>query len=160
MNVISLRPSALRVPTVALTVEVVCADGHAYRGRVFLPAMSAHHSGPPSVEEWLNDTPTFFPFMPSDAHGCVILNKDDVAVVSVELASDVARERHGPSRTVSVACRGKTVVGTVVVDTCAEASRMLDFLNLAGAFVVIDEGRTRHVVRKAGIMRVVEEQPG
>ena len=157
---ISLRPSELRVPTVALTVEVVCADGYAYRGRVFLPEMSAHHSGRPSVEEWLNDAAAFIPFMPSDAHGCVILNKDDVAVLSVERADDVPRERHGPSRTVSVACRGKTIIGRVVLDTPAEASRILDFLNRADAFVVVDDGTTRHVVRKAGIMRVIEEPGG
>ena len=45
----------LRVPTVALNAEVLCADGQTFKGRVFLPAAASRHTGAMRPQEWMND---------------------------------------------------------------------------------------------------------
>ena len=55
----------LRVPTANLEVEIVCADGRSFTGRIFLPVLSAHHSGAMRPLEWMNDNTPFFPFLSS-----------------------------------------------------------------------------------------------
>jgi len=75
--------SELRVPTVAMNTEILCADGRSFRGRVFVPALASRHSGPMRLEEWLNEPPQFFPFLPDDADSPVLMNKREVLVIDM-----------------------------------------------------------------------------
>ena len=56
----------LRVPTVPVPAEILCADGSRLTGTVFLPPAASHHDGPTRPEEWINDGRPFFPFLPEE----------------------------------------------------------------------------------------------
>ena len=149
--------SELRVPTLALDAEVLCADDRTFTGRVFLPAASSVHSGPMRPEEWMNDTVPFFPFLPEGEGGSVILNKHEVLVLTVIGAEDsLDAEPGGYDRRLAVEVRGRVLTGNVRVDMPVNQSRVLDFLNTSHPFLEVREGFRRHLVRKARITRVLE----
>ncbi|HUG52198.1 MAG TPA: hypothetical protein VMR21_01295 [Vicinamibacteria bacterium] len=149
--------SELRVPTVTLEVEIVCADGTWSVGRIFLPAASSHHPGPMLPDEWMNDATPFFPFLPTNASAPVILNKAEVVVLTV--SSDdlpAADPLDSPVRNVQVECRERTVAGSLVIDMPEGHRRVLDYLNRPDAFLIVHDGDRHHLVRKARITRVLE----
>jgi hypothetical protein len=150
--------SELRVPTLALDAEVLCADGRAFTGRIFLPAASSIHAGPMKPDEWMNDAVPFFPFLPEGERGSVILNKHEVLVLSVTGPEDPgdADLPHGPERRLAVEVRGHVFTGTVRIDMPANQMRVLDYLNAAHRFLPMREGERSHLVRKARITRVLE----
>lgn len=149
--------SELRVPTLALDAEVLCADGRTFSGRVFLPAASSVHTGPMRPEEWMNDAVPFFPFLAEGAGGSVILNKHEVLVLTVIVAEGGADpEPPGYGRRLAVEVRGRVLTGEVRVDMPLNQSRVLDYLNTTHPFLEVREGGRRHLVRKARITRVLE----
>jgi hypothetical protein len=147
----------LRVPTHALDVEIVYADGTWYVGRIFLPVASSHHSGEMRPDEWMNDSTPFFPFLPANASTAVILNRSEVVVLSVvaepppeEATADI------PKRRVQVECRERVVAGLVIIDMPEGHQRVLDYLNGPDPFLIVHDGDREHLVRKTRITRVVE----
>jgi hypothetical protein len=149
--------SELRIPTVALDAEVLCADGRAFRGRVFVPPASPHHDGPMRVTEWMNDRHPFFPFRPADGDA-FIMNKDEVVVLTVEGDADSVPEaiEGSPRRAVEVECRDKVFRGEVAIDMPPGFQRLTDHLNRPDTFLIVEDGARRHLVRKSRITRVVE----
>jgi hypothetical protein len=147
----------LRVPTNALDVEIVCADGTWFVGRIFLPIASSNHSGEMRPDEWMNDSTPFFPFLPANAATPVILNKAEVVVLSV-VASPPPEDAtvDAPKRRVQVECRERVVAGVVIIDMPEGHQRVLDYLNAPGAFLIVHDGDREHLVRKTRITRVVE----
>jgi hypothetical protein len=126
---------------------------------VFLPAAAESHAGAMRAEEWMNDPAAFFPFLPDGEGRPVILNKDQVAVLTVAASADrddTLERRAPPTRQVSVECGALRVEGEVLVDMPASQSRVLDLLNRPGAFLNVREGDRHHLVRKSGITRVSE----
>jgi hypothetical protein len=148
----------LRVPTIALDAEIVCADGTWFVGRIFLPAASHTHSGPMRPHEWLNDShTTFFPFLPANASVPVILNKAEVVVLTVLAETEPDEEGvENPERRVQIECRERAVKGTVVIDMPEGHQRVLDYLNRPDPFLIVRDGDRHHLVRKARITRVIE----
>ncbi|PYQ55359.1 MAG: hypothetical protein DMF78_02275 [Acidobacteria bacterium] len=147
----------LRVPTVALDAEIVCADGTWFVGRIFLPAASEHHSGAMRPDEWMNDASPFFPFLPANASEPVILNKTEVVVLTVpEEAHPPEEDMGNPVRRVQVECRERTLSGNVIIDMPEGHQRVLDYLNRPEAFLIVHDGDRTHLVRKARITRVLE----
>jgi hypothetical protein len=148
----------LRVPTVALDAEIVCADGTWFVGRIFLPAASSSHTGPMRPVEWMNDASTsFFPFLPANAPGSVILNKAEVVVLTV--LGETEPDEEGvdtPHRRVQIECRERVVAGTVYIDMPEGHQRVLDYLNRPEPFVIVRDGGRHHLVRKTRITRVTE----
>jgi hypothetical protein len=147
----------LRVPTNALDVEIVCADGAGFVGRIFLPVASSHHSGEMRPDEWMNDSTPFFPFLPVGATTALILNKAEVVVLTVAASpppedgtTDI------PKRRVQVECRERVVAGVVIIDMPEGHQRVLDYLNGPGAFLIVHDGEREHLVRKTRITRVVD----
>lgn len=148
-----------QIPRLLRAAEVLCADGRVLRGRVFLPATAASHPGAMRAEEWLNDPLAFFPFLPDGEGSPVILNKDQLVVVTVAASADrdeTLDEVGAPVRRVSVECGSLRLNGDVVVDMPANHSRVLDLLNRAGAFLNVRDGERHHLVAKARITRVSE----
>jgi hypothetical protein len=148
-----------QVPRLLRAAEVLCADGRVLRGRVFLPATAASHPGAMRAEEWMNDAQRFFPFLPDGEGSPVILNKEQVVVVTVAAASDRDETLEAvsvPTRRVSVECGALRLSGEVLVDMPSNHSRVLDLLNRAGAFLNVREGERHHLVAKARITRVSE----
>ncbi len=48
-----------------------------------MPAAASNHEGAMRPEEWINEPRRFFPFLPDDATGPLILNKEQLVLVSV-----------------------------------------------------------------------------
>jgi hypothetical protein len=153
----TLEATEFRVPRLLRAAEILCSNGRVLRGRVFLPATSESHAGAMRPEEWMNDPAGFFPFLPDGEGRPVILNKAQVAVVTVSASADHEPvERTLRVKPVRVECGALWLEGEVVVDAPASQSRVLDLLNRPGAFLDVREGGRHHLVRKAGITRVSE----
>jgi hypothetical protein len=148
-----------QIPRLLRAAEVLVADGRVLRGRVFLPATAASHAGAMRAEEWMNDPQAFFPFLPDGEGSPVILNKDQIVVVTVAASADrdeTLADVGAPVRRVSVECGALRLSGDVLVDMPANHSRLLDLLNRTGAFLNVRDGERHHLVAKARITRVSE----
>jgi len=144
----------LRVPTLALPAEVVCADGRTLLGRIFVPAAASHHEGPMRPEEWINDPRWFFPFLPDDATGPLILNKEQLVVVSVAYTPT---EDHGEvERAVQMECAGRTLEGNLHIEMPTNQQRVLDYLNQPPPFVPLFTPDRLHLVHKRHVTRLTE----
>ena len=130
--------SELRVPTVAMETEILCADGRSFRGRVFIPALASRHSGPMRLEEWLNEPPQFFPFLPDED----------------------SPEPDTPHRRVAIECEARRLEGVLVIDMPSHLRRVLDFLNRPQMFLTLRDDNRHHLVQKERITRVLEVPEG
>lgn len=149
----------LRVPTVHLEVEVVCADGRSFVGRIFLPVLAARHSGPMRPMEWMNDNVPFFPFLPAGESTSVILNKHEVLILTVAAPAEEEEDALPPGtllRRVLVECRGRVIEGRVAIDMPENQRRVVDCLNFPEPFLTVRDGARHHLVRKARITRILE----
>lgn len=160
--------SELRTPTVALAAEVLLSDGRTLLGRIFVPSAASRHSGPTRPGEWMNDSVHFFPFLPDPVEPggtgtSVILNKQQLLVVSVPADADVTASSLVPGaheRRVVVECGGRRLEGTVLIDLPEEHCRVLDYLNSPEPFLTLRDGAVHHLVPKERITRVIEVQEG
>jgi hypothetical protein len=151
----------LRVPTVALTAEMLLADGSDMLGRMFVPAAALRHSGATRPEEWMNEPPDFFPFLPDAASGPIIVNKHEVVILSVPASVDAdltLEEADSPRRRVTIECGGRRLAGELVIDMPLNQSRVLDYLNRAGRFLTLSDGDRHHLIQKRRITRVEESK--
>lgn len=151
--------SELRVPTQAIAVEIVCADGRRFTGRVFLPVSSSRHSGPMRVEEWLNEGSAFFPFLSDDAERPVLMNKRELLTFTVGAEADESRDEAEfelTRRRVAVECEKDRIEGALVIDMPSHLSRVLDYLNRPEPFLTVRVGDRHHLVQKERITRVLE----
>ena len=156
--------TGFQVPRLLRAAEVLCADGRVLRGRVFLPAAAESHPGAMRAEEWMNDAAAaFFPFLPDGEGRPVILNKQQVLVVTVAASvdRDEAMDAVGAKvRRVRIECGSLRLDGDVLVDMPVNHSRILDVLNCPGAFLNVREGDRHHLIRKSAITRVSEPLGG
>lgn len=154
--------SELRVPTLALSAEVLCTDGRSFAGRIFIPVTASHHSGPMRAEEWINEPLAFFPFLPDAADAPVILNKEAILTMSVAAAADpeLPDDPKNPFRRVALECGQRRLEGFVAIDMPADHARVLDILNRPEAFLTLRGNGQHHFVQKKRITRVVETREG
>jgi hypothetical protein len=143
----------LRVPTVPVPAQILCADGSRLTGTVFLPPAASHHDGPTRPEEWINDGHPFFPFLPEDGSSAIILNKDLLVAITVAatpgMILDVERE-------VQVEAAGQRLVGILHIDLPENQQRVLDYLNLAPDFVPLYSEQSLHLLNKRHVTRLKE----
>lgn len=143
----------LRVPTVAIAVELWLADGRRLTGRIFVPAAASAHSGPMRPDEWLNDAAAFLPFLPDGEPRTVLLAKASLAALTVPArAPSHDLEGEGALHRVELECGGQTWRGQVAFDL----PRLLDFLNRPERFCVVRDGAREHVLNKRHVTRVSE----
>ena len=150
--------SELRVPTVAMNTEILCADGRGFRGRVFVPALASRHTGPMRLEEWLNEPARFFPFLPDDGDKPVLMNKREVLVMTFASPppDDDSPVPDGPHRRVAVECEARRLEGVLVIDMPSHLSRVLDCLNRSQMFLTLHDDDRHHLIQKERITRVLE----
>jgi len=151
--------AALRVPTVALDAEVLCADGRTFLGRIFVPPSASHHQGAMRPEEWMSESTDFFPFLPDKATVPIILNKPEILILSVPAAADAGDVAEGVTvieRRVAVVVGGRRILGTIVLDMPQSHCRVLDYLNRGQRFLTLRDGDRHHLIQKARITRVEE----
>jgi hypothetical protein len=154
-----LDTQGYQVPRLLRAAEVLCADGRVLRGRVFLPAAAETHPGAMRAEEWMNDPALFFPFLPDGEGSPVILNKEQLLVVTVSASADrdeTTDQVPAPVRRVNVECGALRLQGDVRIDMPVDQSRVLDLLNRPGAFLNVRDGDRHHLVCKARVTRVNE----
>jgi hypothetical protein len=153
----------LKVPVAALPAELLLAGGAAVSGRIFVPAVASRHEGPTRPDEWVNEATAFFPFLADESERPVLVNKAAVVALSVPAwADEPALDETVPSPHCGVAvdCGEATFRGFVTLDVPAHQGRMLDVLNLPGAFLTVRDRERHHLVNKRHIVRVVEERSG
>lgn len=131
--------------------EVLLAGGVVVRGEVHTQALSPHHEGPESVEEFLNRDQPFFALTQPDG-GVLFVAKAQAAVVSCSPdgeAIDPARASVAKLLRLEVTLRdGTDIAGSTSVELPPTRARAIDFLNLPEPFFTLwDEVRTRHVNR-------------
>jgi hypothetical protein len=152
-----------KVPTMALSAEVVLADGRRFRGRIFVPTAAHGHDGSMRAEEWMNEAVDFFPFLHDDAGAPVLLNKREIVVLTVPASADRDETLDAmplPQRRLALECGARRLEGTIVIDMPENHSRVLDYLNRPGAFLTLRDGDRHHLVAKARITRVTETREG
>jgi hypothetical protein len=154
--------SELRVPTLALSAEVLCADGRSLSGRIFIPVTASRHAGPMRAEEWINDAPPFFPFLPDASETPVVLNKQEILALSVAASADptLPDDPESPARRLIVECGGRRFEGGVALDMPADHARVLDILNRPEPFLTLRLGDRHHFLQKRRITRVLETREG
>ena len=151
----------LRVPVAALPAVVTWLAGAPVSGRIYVPAVASRHGGPTRPDEWINEAPPFFPFLPDEAERPVLVNKGAVVALTVPAWSDEPDPDEAvpaPQRAVAVECGGMTFRGLLALDLPAHQGRVLDVLNLAPTFLVVRDGESHHLVNKRHIVRVLEER--
>jgi hypothetical protein len=151
--------SELRVPMVALGVELYLADGSRQQGRIFVPETAHLHDGPTRPDEWLNDPAPFFPFLPDDAEAALLVNKRELVAASVPAESNVEPLPEGvvlPARRVVLECRERRFEGTLILDRPASHPRVLDHINHPESFLTLRAGERHYVVLKRRVTRVID----
>ena len=153
--------SELRVPTRALSTTVVCDDGREFRGRLFVPELSNRHDGAMRAVEMLDEPVEFFPFQPEEGGPPFLLNKRELLLMTVPAAADLTSPADeespaGVERRVIVECGAHRVEGTLLIEMPPAQSRVLDWVNRPGRFLVVRDGDLHHLVQKLRITRVVE----
>jgi len=154
--------SELRVPTLALSAEVLCADGRSLTGRIFIPVTASRHTGPMRAEEWINEAAPFFPFLPDASESPLVLNKDELLALSVPASADptLPDDPESPARKLIVECGGRRFEGSVVLDMPSDHARVLDILNRPEGFLTLRVADRHHFVQKRRITRVSEAREG
>jgi len=150
-----------RLPTIAFSAEVVCADGRHWKGQVFLPAAAPTHDGPARAEEWMNDTAPFFPFLAAGENRSFLLNKREIVVLTVEASADAgaSEEGAGPvTRGVVVEAEDQRLRGLIRIEMPEDHTRALDYLNRPEPFLTLCDGDRHHLIQKKRITRIVEIQ--
>lgn len=153
----------LRVPTVAVSAEVLCDDGETISGNIHIPDVASRHTGPMRAEEWLNDPAAFFPLVPPGGGRACLLNKAKVVAISVPASTDevaAAEDAELPERAVEIECRGRRFRGVLRIDMPDNLQRVLDYLNRPESFLTLREGERHYLIRKGAITQVVERQEG
>ena len=110
----------------------------------------------------MNETGPFFAFLPDDAKATILLNKEQVAVLSVPPFEDVDAADEDvdlPIRRVllEIGDRGR-VEGDLVIDMPLGQRRVLDFLNRPEPFLTLRGSDRWHLVRRSLITRIIESQ--
>ncbi len=149
----------LRVPTNSLPVEILCADGRAMLGDIFLPAHSSLQAGPMRPEEWTEGAHPFFPFRLFEARTLAILNRSEVVSVTVPAVANASNDDACPDIPVvrvAVEAGGTRFEGDVLVDMPPGHQRVADWLNAPAAFITVRAGSAHHLIQKRHVTRVVE----
>lgn len=158
------KNSAFLVPTYATEVELLLADGHAMKGKIFLP-ITTDTLGHLPILGWLNGTEHFFPFMEEGQGDTQIINKELVVqILKAKELSSVEQEIEEISvhegvwiEQIEVCCSPHlTVAGELIMDAPKECSRVLDFLNQSGSFFSIRQDDKDCIIHKRYITRVKE----
>lgn len=144
-----------RIPMNRLAVALRLADGTEKKADIFLHTSSESHSGPETVDEFLNSPRAFIPCLLTETSDPFLCNKETiVAMAGVEDGSYVQREE-GTQPTAIHRVRVKLhggfgLEGDLHVFLPAENCRVSDFLNTSEPFFPVrtGEGRVSYVHRK------------
>jgi hypothetical protein len=150
----------LQVPTRRIEVDLLLAGGRRLVGYLFLTEAPGQSGGPEDVIQVLNDDREFIPFVSEGAtSSATALNKDHILMVQVDSGPDARTGALGAAE--SEACDravllsdGSRVSGDICIDTPPHASRLVDKLNVADRFVVLQTAGGYAFVQRRQIIHV------
>src|SRR5512145_832552 len=148
----------LRVPTVATVAQVACSDGRVLPGHVFIPDVAFRHTGPMRPEEWINEPSGFFPFLAEGEDRPILLNKDQVAAVTLSEVDPSPVEEYDTVHHIGVECGSLRLEGELRADMPEGQRRVLDLLNRPERFLTLHDGTRQHLVHKRHITRILENR--
>jgi hypothetical protein len=153
MRLLPEEPDTFRVPKQRTPVEVLLADGTARRCAVFLGTQSEHHDGPERVLDLLEEGGEFFPLHDDSLAGVTLLARDAIAAVRVAPWAEAAELPIEHPVAVYLTC-GRAIEGVVSFAAAPNRARVVDHLNEAQRFFVLQEPLTVSLVNKRHVVRV------
>jgi hypothetical protein len=144
-----------RIPMNRLEVRLRLSDGTEKRADIFLHTASESHSGPETVDEFLNSARAFIPCLLTETSDPFLCNKETiVSMAGVEDGAYILREE-GTSPTAIHRVRitlsgGVLIEGDLHVFLPTENCRVSDFLNSTESFfpLRVADGRVTYVHRR------------
>jgi hypothetical protein len=144
---------AYRVPTVPVEVEILMEDGRREAVVLYLSTVSETHSGPETLDEFLDKDRSFIGARSKESGQSFILNRDALVLVEAPASAParLKREEMVASAIELVRIqlsRGSVVEGTLLMTVPPEQARISDYLNQKESFVAVDAGERILYVNK------------
>jgi len=148
---------AFRVPKQRTPVDVLLADGTWRKCSVFLAARSPHHDGAERVSDLLELGKEFVPAQDEGTDRITLFSRAAIAAVRVEPWAEAAPEttglpiEHAVGITLS---NGASLEGLLTFAAPPDKARVIDHLNGAPLFFMLQEKSAVALVNKRHVVRV------
>lgn len=151
--------SPYRVPTHPVEARLVLANGKRSEVTLFLASLSGFHSGPETMDEFLNRCRKFLPVRLSQSNQGFLVNRDAVQRVEVGPSVPVLLRMEGRLATYIDLARlemsdGSILEGTLPYVVSPENPRLSDFLNHEDRFFPLEMGSEVVYVNKEYVVAV------
>ena len=143
------------IPRVSVPASLLLTDGDRRLGEIYVMERVPHHTGPETPLEMLNRPEGFFAFRPAGNGTILLVTKAHTVILSVgsdDAAQDPARVSAAKLVAVELTLvDGSTLRGFATAELPEHHSRLLDYLNDAGAFFAVSAGEEFHFVNRAHV---------
>ncbi len=135
--------SDYRLPTHPVDAKLVLSDGREEQVTLFLRPAAPTHSGPESLDEFLNGSRRFLPVKSQDSGQSFLVQRDSIQRVEVDenapVLSHMSSELATSIDLVRIEMTDALVVeGTLTSFLPPEKNRISDFFNMAETFIPIE----------------------
>jgi hypothetical protein len=148
-----------RVPTVPVAVRLTLSIGEAEEVLLFLSMYSESHSGPETLDEFLNRDRSFLPVRSKTTDRSFIVNRS--AVVAAEAGADAPvlfRLEEAVASSIDLVqvqlSNGTSVEGTLLLSAPPEHARVSDFFNRKEIFLPLETGERVVYLNKQHVVSV------
>lgn len=148
-----------RLPTAPIEVKLTLSGGRTEEAVFFLSPLSDSHSGPETLDEFLNKDRAFLAARSKESGRNFLVNR--LAIVSVEASADaplLSRREEIVATAIDLVrlelTAGAPLEGTLLVVGPPESSRVSDFFNLKETFVPLEMGERVVFVNKEHVLCV------
>ncbi|MEO5656680.1 MAG: hypothetical protein ABIO65_09795 [Nitrospiria bacterium] len=126
-----------RIDKQSRRISVELSDGSRLDGEVFLRLYEAHHDGPQTVGDLLNEDASLIPLKTGD--GVVLVNPAQIVTVTIESEHEpYDLTTLGDPHTVRImTARGREVLGQVFISLPGGSGRVKDFFKRSVRFVPV-----------------------
>ncbi len=131
----------------------------AVQGHLFLALMAKSHSGRETVLDLMNEPEPFFVLKVEGEPPVLMINKERIVAVEVARAEEISEE--DPAAAVAkeeemtlIFQDGFALSGRALVELPPTKSRLIDFLNHADRFFMLQDGPAVHIVNRKYISYV------
>ncbi|BCR03000.1 hypothetical protein DESUT3_00690 [Desulfuromonas versatilis] len=134
-------------------VAIFLSDGLVLEGVVFLSPYASSHSGTQSISDLLNEKEQFFPFR-SNEGAFSLVNKEAVSHIRY-LPTAEEEMPLGERKEVRLHFFGReSLQGVVVIDLPRGKNRLVDFINSAPPFFVLEGDGCQYVANRTLICQI------
>jgi hypothetical protein len=152
-------PDPYRVPTRPVDARLVLQEGPAEDVTLFLPTVSKTHSGPETMDEFVNSDRRFFPVKSRDSGRSFLVSRNAILMLEVGTDAPMLFKMEGQIASSVELVRleldsGLAVEGSVRVITPPEKARLSDFFNQEDKFVPVETAERVTYVNKDHVVCV------